>query len=78
MQDSYKQNIKYDITFAGGEYNSYFFKTDSGIIYEVKFKESFFISLMKAPYFHITLTNLQLRSLTIHSKVVLRLIQGFQ
>ena len=54
MQDTHKQPIKYDITFAEGEYNSYFFKTDSGIIYEVKFKEFFYLFDKSSIFSHHT------------------------
>ena len=54
MQDTHKQGIKYDITFAGGEYNSYFFKADSGIIYEIKFKEFFYLFDESSVFSHYT------------------------
>jgi hypothetical protein len=33
----------YEFTFAGGDYNSYFFATDSKIVYEVKFRDTAYI-----------------------------------
>ena len=33
----------YEFTFAGGNYNSYFFATDSKIVYEVKFRDTAYI-----------------------------------
>jgi hypothetical protein len=33
----------YDFTFAGGDYNSYFFATDSRIVYEIKFRDTAYI-----------------------------------
>ncbi len=43
MESANIKVVKYDFIDAGGEYNSYFFKTESGIIYEVKFKEFFYL-----------------------------------
>jgi Family of unknown function (DUF6169) len=34
---------KYDVEFAGGKFNSYFFQTESEIVYEVTFKPSSYI-----------------------------------
>lgn len=40
MQNEKLQLPPYNYTFKGGSYNSYFFRTSIGIIYEVKFKPS--------------------------------------
>ncbi len=35
--------VQYDFEFAGGIFNSYFFQTNNGIIYEVIFKPSDYV-----------------------------------
>ena len=48
----------YEFTFAGGDYNSYFFATDSKIIYEIKFRDTAYIFdgyLIYIPYIMIVL-----------------------
>jgi Family of unknown function (DUF6169) len=44
-----KQENKYDFQFLGGYKNTYIFVTDSGLIYEIKFKPSTYIFGNKPP-----------------------------
>jgi hypothetical protein len=44
----------YNIRFAGGQYNSYFFGTDNEVVYEIKFKEFFYFFEGHLPYSHTT------------------------
>jgi hypothetical protein len=36
-------NDIYEFTFAGGDYNSYFFATDSKIVYQIKFRDTAYV-----------------------------------